>query len=119
MKPVNFFAMSDVVVVGTNSENADMTNPRGEQYGFAAYVIGESYEGERRRLHVATDVCCEVALSKAEKMASALNMRLRNFGKPPVAFDRWPEYFPAYGSTAYDEEELIEWERRMDEEQDW
>jgi hypothetical protein len=52
-------------------------------------------------------------------MASALNARLAT-GRLPVAFDQWEEYHPAYGSKAYQEdggeEELIAWERSLEEE---
>jgi hypothetical protein len=52
-------------------------------------------------------------------MARALNARLAT-GRLPVAFDQWEEYHPAYGSVAYQEdggeEELIAWERSLEEE---
>lgn len=121
MKPTHFFAASDVVVVGHEPEMADYDNPRGELYGFSTYVVAEDELGYRRRLHVET-VSIRVGESQAmlgaERMAQALNVRLKT-GKLPVAFDNWETVRPGYGSEAYIregcEDDLIAWELQQDE----
>ena len=99
-KPLCFFAMTDLVVVGQNTEMADMSNPRGDIIRSAAYVVAEDAKGYRTRLHVATGWESEV-LPRAEREAACLNTRLDNLGKLPVGFSGWEEFFPAYGSDAY------------------
>ena len=122
MKPIFFFASSDIVVTGHNPEMADYDNPRGELYGYATYVVAEDEWGHRCRLYVETlprGYGERRAMERANRMAQALIARLQS-GRLPVAFDRWETISPAYGSHAYIEEggehDLIEWERRMDEE---
>lgn len=122
MKPRFFFASSDVVVIDHNPEMADYDNPRGETYGYATYVVAEDEWGHRCRLYVETLPCGygeRRAMESAHRTAKALVARLQS-GRLPVAFDRWEPMTPAYGSYAYIEEggedDLIEWERRMDEE---
>lgn len=95
-----FFAATDLVVIGTNPEMADYDNPRGEIIGYAAYVYADSVSGDRRRLFVKTAHWESEVLPQAERMAAALNARLAA-GRLPVAFDRWDEARPAYGSDAY------------------
>lgn len=113
MTPVIFHVLSDVVTIAQNPENADYDNPRGDVYGFAAYVIAEAANGERRRMYVATSRWEREAHEPAEVLAAALNKRLES-GKLPVAFDRWEDTFPAYGSEAYDEQDTIEWEQSLE-----
>lgn len=100
MTPTNFFAATDLVVIGTNPEMADYDNPRGEIIGHAAYVYADSANGDRRRLHVKTARFESEALPSAERMAEALNARLAS-GRLPIAFDRWEEARPCYGSRAW------------------
>ena len=100
MIPSNFFALTDLVIIGTNPEMADYSNPRGEIIGYSAYVYAEDKDGNRRRLHVATSRWEEEVLPRAENQAAALNKRLES-GKFPVAFDRWDDARPCYGSNAY------------------
>lgn len=121
MKPVMFFAASDIVVIGHEPEMADYDNPRGELYGFSTYVVAEDEFGSRRFKFVKT-VSVHFgeteAMRSAALMASALNIRLKD-GKLPVAFDTWEIMQAAYGSEAYSregwEEELIAWERSQEE----
>jgi hypothetical protein len=77
-------------------------------------VVAEDEHGNRVRMHVKTERSDRDALAAADKVAQALLARLAS-GKPPVAFDRWQPWFPAYGSAAYSEEDTIAWERRIDE----
>ena len=115
--PVAFFAASDLVVVGSNPEMADYTNPRGHLFGVAAFVVAEDAHGYRVRLHVATGHASEVE-EKAARVAAALTARLAS-GRLPVAFSTWEEARPAYGSEAYDPAEEIALERREAEEEAW
>jgi hypothetical protein len=119
MKPVEFYTSTDIVIIGQNPEMADYDNPHGYLHGYASYVYAEDIRGVRRRLFVCTGPAERESLEPAEIMAQALNARLRA-GKLPVAFDRWEEYHPVYGSEAYQmdggEEELIAWERSLEEE---
>lgn len=114
MTPITFFAHSDIVVIGVNPEMADLDNPRGEIYGYAAYVYAEDVKGYRTRLWVATEYNDKVALEKAEHLASALRNRLAS-GSLPVAFYRWEETRPAYGSEAYEEVGHYEYMRECEE----
>lgn len=52
MIPNQFFAATDLCVVGSNPEMADVSNPHGNIYGFAAYVYAESEQGDRCRIFV-------------------------------------------------------------------
>jgi hypothetical protein len=119
MKPVEFYASTNIVIVGQNPEMADYDNPRGHIYGHASYVYAEDSRGDRRRLYVCTEHSESQSLEPAKRMAIALNARLK-IGKLPVAFDRWESHYPAYGSDAYQEdggeEELMAWERKLEEE---
>jgi len=119
MKAVAFFAATDIVVVGQNFENADVSNPRGYEFGSAAYVYAEDAAGNRRRLFVASSRWEDEVLPKAEKLAAALTARLAA-GKAPVGFARWEEARPAYGSAAYvaygqDEDVALEAREEADE----
>lgn len=112
---LTFHASSDIVVVGTNPEMVDFDNPRGNVYGFSSYVVATDEQGNRTRLYVTTSSCDRDALEEAERLAARLTLRLQVFKKLPVAFDRWEPTFAAYGSAAHDEDELIAWERRVEE----
>ena len=118
MRPVKFFAFTDIVTVGINSEMADYSNPRGEIYGSAGYVYAEDSKGNRLRQRVSTHYSDSVALSAAQRVANALNRRLAT-GKLPVGFTHWDVARPAYGSDAYVEygaADDLEWERSLEEE---
>lgn len=114
MTPITFFAHSDIVVIGVNPEMADLDNPRGEIYGYAAYVYAEDSKGYRCRLWVATDRSDKVAVEKAEVFATALRARLES-GRLPVAFNRWEETRPCYGSVAYEERGFEDYMREREE----
>lgn len=105
-----FFVRSDLVVVDSDPEAADMSNPRGEIYGDAAYVVAEDSDGYRWRSPVIT---VRRWMGEAERIAGhvalALNARAAT-GKLPVGFGNWQPIDPCYGSTAY-EREGVEAER--------
>lgn len=117
MKPVNFFAATDMVVVGYNPEMADYDNPRGELYGYVSYCYAESASGDRTCISVASGRREADCLPHAERMAEALNARLAS-GKLPVNFESWESARPAYGSDAYVKygaADDLEWERSLEE----
>lgn len=121
MRVSNFFAATDIVVIGSDPEMADISNPRGEIHGFASFVYADSERGDRKSVFVKTAGSEADAMAPAEKMAAALNVRLAN-GKLPTGFDRWQDARPAYGSKAYMEygqEDDLMLERREAEEEGW
>ena len=92
---LTFFAASDIVIIGTNPEMADVVNPRGNIYGESWSVYAENSHGDRRQYWVGTN-----EQARAERLALALTARMAQ-GKLPVAYDRWTAARPAYGSNAY------------------
>ena len=117
IKPVTFFGMTDLVVVGQNSEMADFDNPRGDIIRSAAYVVAEDEKGYRVRMYIRTGHDAEV-LAAAQALAERLKARLAT-GKLPVGFSAWQETYPSYGSEAFVESgqgEMDAWMDRMEEE---
>jgi len=114
-----FHAGSDVVVVGSNSELADIDNPRGDIFGFTAYVVAFNEYGDTRLSpSIGTFPSDRAAVEAAEKQAAALQSRYDNLGKLPVGFDRWAEGRAIYGSEAYVEygaDDDLAWERSQEE----
>lgn len=119
MNIASFHVQDDIVIVGQDPEMADMVNPRGLIHGHAAYIVATAPNGERRKLHVKTEIFAPDAREPAQKLCDQLIARLMNLGKKPVGFDRWQFCDAAYMSDAYDEMDTIEWERRVDEEERW
>jgi hypothetical protein len=97
-----FYVASDVVGIGYNPENADMSNPRGEQFGVAFFVVAANSFGDTRQFFVGTERygVDSPTEAKAIKLAVALTARVAG-GKLPVAFDRWAAGRAVYGSDAY------------------
>lgn len=95
MQALTFFVASELVIVCTHPEMADYDNPRGHVFGESWSVYAENAHGDRRAFHVGVN-----GRTRAEKLAVALTARMAT-GKLPVAFDRWTEARPAYGSDAY------------------
>jgi hypothetical protein len=121
MQVAAYTVRTDIVVVDTNPEMADYDNPHGHVYGFAAFVQAESARGDRRQLHVVTLRVESLAADAAQRIADALTARLAA-GKLPVAFDRWTDARPAYGSDAYldyGQDDDVALERREAEEEAW
>lgn len=112
-----FFGSSDIVVIGTDAEMADYDNPRGEIYGFAAYVRAANDFGDTRSLTIGTFRSEHEANAAAEKMAAALTVRLEKLGKLPVGFASWAADRPVYGSEAYEaygQADDLAWERDLE-----
>ena len=95
----SFTTRSDLVVVGTNPEAADVTNPRGEIFGLLWYVQGSNEHGDTAELAVIS--ATEPSAIAAVKLATRLNARVTDLKRLPVGFDLWPEGRPIYGSDAY------------------
>ena len=91
--PVEFSAMSVLVVHREDPEFADISNPRGEIYGGVYFVVARDAEGNRVRKEVASEAV-------AEKQVKALQTRLDVLKKLPVGFGVWEEWNPVYVTPA-------------------
>jgi hypothetical protein len=113
-----FDSWSAIVVTGSNPENADYDNPRGEHFGEEAIVRAYNAHGDVREIALGVDECGSTKhRDAAERMATALNVRAAA-GKLPVGFDKWEAGRPVYGSAAYLEYGMaddLEWERMNDQ----
>jgi hypothetical protein len=96
----HFAARSDIVVTGTDPENADISNPRGESYGLQWFVQATNGHGDAYEQPVVTPRP-EDAERVATRLAAALNTRMQRLGRFPVDFASWPPGRPVYGSPAY------------------
>jgi hypothetical protein len=120
--PVEFTAMSDICVVGYNSENADCVNPKGAIYGYQVYIQADSEYGDTRIMYVGEPTMDgDNATLKAQKQADAMMARWNNFKKLPINFGAWVEGRAVYGSDAYqaygqDDELALE---MREEEESW
>ena len=121
---LTFDVTSLIVVVGTNPEMADVTNPRGELYGLSFAVRAVNERGDTWEKHVATgSPWQEKELeAQAKKVAEALQVRLDRLGRLPVGFAQWSPGRAVYGSQAWEEygnDEEMALERREAEEEGW
>ena len=85
---------SDIVVIGTNPEMAEMGNPRGEVYGEVFYVVMANDKGRRW-----ATVACWKTYEAAERQAQWVDSRLEAGHR--MDRDDWFETNPVYGSQAY------------------
>lgn len=97
---ISYTACTDLIIVGQNSEMADISNPNGNIFGHAAYVIAEDARGARKALFVGKHRWEDEVLPKAEVLAVALNARAAA-GKFPIRFADWKDSAPCYGSEEY------------------
>jgi hypothetical protein len=97
----SFSTRSDLVIVGTNPEMADIDNPRGAIFGLLWYVVASNEYGDTRELCVVSSTASSDTKATAEALATRLGARLLNLRKLPVGFALWPEGRPVYGSDAY------------------
>lgn len=117
----------DIVVMGTNPEMADVTNPRGEYHGFRPFVFATDDKGNRKAFYVGDAVAyhrftgqeiLEKVRARAVSMATYFNDRFRNGGKLPLRWAEWRDTRPAYGSEAYiayGAADDIAWERSQED----
>ena len=77
----SFAATSDIVVVGTNPEMADMSNPRGHLFGEAWSVIATNTHGDQRALYVGIGDADQV---QEDRLAQRLNQLavIAQYGSP-------------------------------------
>jgi hypothetical protein len=109
-----FFASSDVVAIGTNPEMADISNPSGAVYGYAACVIAENEKGSRWAKHVKTAYWENEAMVVANALADQLTARMEKLNKLPVDFADWQPTTPRYGSDMHDESSLMDEEEKTE-----
>lgn len=119
-----FDVTSDLVVLGTDPEMADISNPRGEIVGLAYAVRARNEHGDTWERHVVTGRIGEEAelYAKTERLALALQARLDRLGKLPVDAVQWRQGRAVYGTAAYVEygsDEELAWERREAAEEMW
>ena len=111
-----FITRDDLVIVGQNSEMADVVNPHGHIFGRLFYVQGYNAHGDTKELAVVTG---SDPAATAQTLADRLNARMA-LGKLPVGFDLWPAGRPIYGSDAYVEygqDDDLAWERQCNEDE--
>lgn len=102
MKPVEFYAVADPVIVRYNLELVALDNPSGAVWGWGGFVYAEDATGEIASTHVCTLSSRESALSAAQYTATALTARL-NRGQLPVGFSSWKRSSQRYDADFYDE----------------
>lgn len=115
---MQFLVVSDLVVVATNPELADISNPRGEIYEAAFSVIAETKNG-RRWAHDHTFYAKRNDPSGSERVM-ALRARIERAYAAGHKLDQrhWIEIDPCYGSEAYVEQdiEFDRWSREREDE---
>jgi hypothetical protein len=98
---------SDFRVVGYNPENADLDRPRGEIVREVFFLVAEDARGARW--------VWDEGWQDADAAEAAIALA------PPVIL--WSRSEPAYGTAAWledgGEEELLAWEARMKEAEQW
>ena len=98
---LTFGIINDLVIVGSNPEMADMSNPNGNIAGLAHYIVAETAKG-RRFAHNATAIThngyadSDITVERLERLAAYLNAT-----HPPLDADCWTEVQASYGSAAY------------------
>jgi hypothetical protein len=103
---IKFDVSSEIIVVGSNPEMADVTNPYGHIHDIAYFVIGTYPSGKRirhcrnfRGIVKASRFCDRV------KEANSINIRY------------WTDHRPVYGSVDYEQnvQEEIALEKKEEE----
>ena len=99
-KDRRFAVASRIAVVGTNSEMAEVGNPRGEMFGEVFFVVCTSGDGSRLA-HCASSTMMGgrllggYPLERLVKLADKLDTE-----QPDLNLDHWDEMDPVYGSSA-------------------
>ena len=105
---LTFGITNDLVIIGSNPEMADMTNPNGNIEGLAHYIVAETPKGHRFA-HNAYAIThngyadSDITVERLERLVAHLNAT-----HPSLDADCWAEIQPCYGSPAYQEDG---WER--------
>ncbi len=98
---LTFGITNNLVIIGSNPEMADMTNPNGNIEGLAHCIVAETPKG-RRFAHIATAYThngyadSDITVERLERLAAHLNAT-----HPALHPDCWTEVQACYGSPAY------------------
>lgn len=98
---LTFGITNNLVIVGSNPEMADMSNPNGNIEGLAHCIVAETPRG-RRFAHNATAITCngyadsDMTVERLERLAAHLNAT-----HPSLDANCWTEIQACYGSPAY------------------
>jgi hypothetical protein len=101
---LTFGITDDLVIVGSNPEMADMTNPNGNIEGLAHYIVAETPRGSRFA-HNAFAIThngyadSDITVERLERLVAHLNAT-----HPALDADCWTEVQACYGSQAYAED---------------
>lgn len=99
---LTFEGCTDLVVMFCNPEMADFNNPRGEVYGYRAFVTATDIDGNRKFIYTSAATRDEsFAINDAAYIAKCLQARWDNLNKLPIRFWEWQDTRPEYGSEAY------------------
>lgn len=91
---------TDVVVMGSNPENADYDNPRGHIYGYRGYLIAIAPDGSQWVFErTMADLLERNVLDRLDTFCAHVQRQIDRGVKLDV--NRWTETRPAYGSEAY------------------
>lgn len=116
-KITQFYVVPLEVIIGQNSENADMGNPHGYTYGTNALLVASNEYGDTWETSAGSALYSQDILPKAQALADRLNARLA-LGKLPIGFDEWVQGRAVYGSdayVAYGQDDEVALERREEE----
>jgi hypothetical protein len=116
-KITQFYVVPLEVIIGRNSENADMSNPQGYTYGTNALLVASNEYGDTWETSAGSALYSQDILPKAQALADRLNARLA-LGKLPIGFDEWVQGRAVYGSdayVAYGQDDEVALERREEE----
>lgn len=100
---LTFGIIDNLVIIGSNPEMADMSNPNGNIEGLAHSIVAETPKG-RRFVHNATAIThngyadSDMTVERLERLSTYLNAT-----HPSLDADCWTEIQPCYGSPAYQE----------------
>jgi hypothetical protein len=100
---LTFGITDNLVIIGSNPEMADMSNPNGNIEGLAHSIVAETPKG-RRFVHSATAIThngyadSDMTVARLERLAAHLNAT-----HPSLDASYWTEVQPCYGSPAYAE----------------
>lgn len=98
---LTFGMTNDIVILGSNPEMADMSNPQGNIEGLSHYIVGEAPDG-RRFVHSAFALTHngyaenDMTIERLKRLVDYLNAN-----HPALDPYHWEEMQAAYGSEAY------------------
>ena len=99
---IQFFPLTDLVVIGNDPEIADMDNPNGDIIGHHAMVVAEWSDGRRKVKSIGSFVAEQPALDAAQTLADQFS------AKHPDDLEKWFGHDPRYGSPAW-QREATDW----------